>query len=72
MSKRDNHYFIYPVDEKKKKTGHTICVILRDGMIFHGISLCSKKDNFSKKEGRLLAFDRAMKEYTEYLMKSKK
>lgn len=64
---RKEHYFIYPRDIRGERTGHTICVVLREGMMFHGEALCGPKDQFSRKEGRLVAFDRAQAAYMRYL-----
>lgn len=66
---RADHYFIYPRDKRGERTGHTICVILRDGNMFHGETLCSDGDQFSKKQGRLLSFDRAVASYKRYLLR---
>ena len=64
---RKDHYFIYPRDKNGKRTGHTICIVLRDGCMFHGETLCGEKDQFSKKQGRLISFDRAQQAYMRYL-----
>jgi len=53
-------YFIYPRDKNGKLTGHSICVMMHDGKVFHGTSLCSPKDNFNKTTGRDLAYKRAV------------
>lgn len=66
---RKEHYFIYPRDIRGVRTGHTFCVILREGMMFHGEALCGPKDQFSRKEGRLVAFNRAVEAYTRYLVR---
>lgn len=58
-SSRTSHYFIYPRNKDGKRTGQTICVLLHDGRIFHGISTCSKDDQFSRETGRDLAVKRA-------------
>lgn len=60
---REDHFFIYPKDPKGKRTGHCICVVLRDGSMYEGTALCSVNDNFSRKEGRKLAFQRAIAAY---------
>lgn len=64
---RKDHYYIYPVSKKNERTGHTICVLVRDGKIFHGITLCSKKDQFSYVKGRQLAKSRAIEAYNRHL-----
>ena len=65
MSKnsRDDHFFIYPRTKEGQPTGHVYCVILREGQMFEGSSLCSPKDQFVKATGRKLAYERAMAEY---------
>ena len=68
---RKDHYFIYPRDMHGQRTGHTICIILREGCMFHGETLCGPSDQFSKKEGRLIAFNRAMEAYNRYLSRCK-
>lgn len=67
---RTDHFFIYPRDQKRKRTGHCICVLLREGQMFEGTALCSKVDNFSRKEGRRLAFERAVTAYEKVTGKS--
>lgn len=60
---RNDHFFIYPRFEHGDLTGHTYCVLLRDGRMYEGSALCSINDNFEKKRGRALAFQRAILEY---------
>lgn len=67
MSRRDESFFIYPRDKNNKRTGHCIAIILREGSMFEGTALCSSTDQFSKKEGRLIAFQRAEEAYMRYL-----
>lgn len=67
MSRRDDSFFIYPKNKNGKRTGHCIAVILRDGLMFEGTSLCSENDQFSKKEGRLIAFNRAQEAYMRFV-----
>lgn len=62
-----SHYYIYPRDKRGVRTGHTICVLLKDGKIFHGTALCSIKDQFSRAEGRKRALERAEETYSRYL-----
>ena len=69
MSDRTDHFFIYPRDTKGNRTGHTICVLLREGKMFHGVALCSKKDSFEKVVGRELAHIRALEAYNKHLEK---
>lgn len=69
MTNRSDHYFIYPKNYKGQKTGTTICVILRDGLIFHGEATLSPRDQFCRKTGRLLAFERAQQQYQRYLFR---
>lgn len=66
---RQDHFFIYPKDKKGKRLGNTICVILRDGSMFQGEAICSPEDQFNRKTGRMLSFQRALDEYTRYLQK---
>ena len=63
---RTDHYFIYCKDYEKKYTGTTICVILREGLMFHGESFCSASDQFNKKIGRQIAYNRAIEAYNNY------
>ncbi len=63
---RTDHYFIYCKDHERKYTGSTVCVILREGLMFHGESFCSPKDQFNKKIGRSIAFARAIEAYEKY------
>lgn len=66
---RKDHYFIYPKDHKGLRTGTTLCVILRDGLIFHGEATLSPNDQFCRKTGRLLSFDRAAQQYQRYILR---
>jgi hypothetical protein len=59
-------YFIYPRNKDGKRTGHTICVLLKDGKMFHGTALCSADDQFSRAEGRELAELRALEAYVKH------
>lgn len=56
---RKSHYFIYPRNKEGKRTGQTLCVLMHDGRIFHGMSTCSNDDQFCKTTGRNLALTRA-------------
>ena len=69
---RSDHYFIYVRDSEGNFTGNTICVMVRENKVFHGEARCSKQDQFSKKEGRLLAYERALDSYFRYLERLKK
>ena len=60
-------YFIYPRDKNGVKTGHCIAVVLREGLIFSGTSLCAKNDQFSKAIGRELALQRAEESYQKFI-----
>jgi len=62
---RTDHFFIYPQDKNGKHLGVTICVVLRDGRMYHGEALCSENDQFNKKVGRELSFERAIFEYNK-------
>lgn len=66
---RTDHYFIYCKDNKNRYTGTTICVLLRNGMMYHGESFCSEQDQFSKKVGRAIAFARAEQAFEKYTEK---
>ena len=69
MTNRKDHYFIYLKDKNGNRTGHTICVIIRDNMIFHGITICSASEQFNKKVARQLSFERALQQYNRYLVR---
>lgn len=55
---------IYDIPQEKKGT---ICLNYNDEEIKIGISLCSPKDNFSRKIGREIAYDRCMGNDIDYL-----
>ena len=59
-------YFIYPRDHHGELTGHSICVMIHGGKIFHGSSYCSPDDQFDKKLGRELAHRRALASIQKY------
>lgn len=63
---RTTHYFIYPRDKAGKRTGQTICILLHEGKMFHGISTCSEEDQFCKKTGREVALQRAERSVALY------
>lgn len=60
---RTSEFFIYPKDIKGKYTGHSIAVLLRNGRMYSGESICSNQDQFEKAVGRELAYFRAWSEY---------
>ena len=66
-----DHYYIYPTDKNGNRTGHTICVLLKDGKIFHGMALCSEEDQFEFKVGREKAKTRAEEAYQRHLERCK-
>lgn len=59
----EKYFFIYPEDKNGKRTGHTICILVDsvcgETKVFHGISLCSPKDQFEYTKGREKALKRA-------------
>lgn len=65
------HYYIYPRDKRGNKTGHTICVIQKDGKIFHGIANCSQGDQFEYEKGRKISLERALACYEKHLQRKK-
>ncbi len=69
---KENLTFIYPRNRKGQKSGHTIAVLIKDGMIFFGESLCSEEDHFNKVVGREMALARAEDKYEKYLARIKK
>lgn len=71
MNRRET-IFIYPKTKNGERTGHTIAVVIREGMMFYGEALCSKEDQFSRKEGRELALVRAEERYKKYLERTAK
>lgn len=60
----DQYNSIYDIPQEKKGT---ICLYYDDEEIKIGISLCSPQDNFSRKIGREIAYDRCMSDDTDYL-----
>jgi hypothetical protein len=62
MARRDCYYH-YPKDKNGKYTGHTLCMLLKDGLIYHGEALCASEDHFTKSIGRKLAYERAIEAY---------
>lgn len=63
MSDRSDHYFIYVKNKENKHTGITICVMQKDGKLWHGQATCGPKDQFNKATGRQISYERAMYEY---------
>lgn len=59
---RSDHFFIYPKTKTGKNTGHTICVLLSEGKMYHGVAVCSETDQFTKAIGREIAYSRAKAE----------
>lgn len=69
INSRKDHFFIYPKDKTGKVTGHTICIALRDGEMYEGVTLCSPEDNFNRKIGRQIALSRALEAYEKVKQK---
>jgi hypothetical protein len=63
MNRQEEFYYIHPKDKDGKYYGITICVLVRDGVIFHGQATCSKEEQFNKKIGRELSHQRAEDAY---------
>ena len=63
---RGSMYYIYPKNKEGKRTGQTLCVLLHDGRIFHGLSTCSKEDQFCRSTGRKIALIRAQGAVSRY------
>ena len=73
MTSRDDHYYIYVRDKNGNRvTGHTICVMVHDGKIFHGTALCSDSDQFSYEKGRELAKEKALASISRFEERNKK
>lgn len=66
LSSRSSQYYIYPKNKEGKRTGQTLCVLLHDGRIFHGLSTCSDKDQFCRDTGRQIALSRAQNSVVRY------
>lgn len=64
---RSDHYFMYVKDKNGNRiTNHTICVMVRDGKIFHGVAICSEDDQFEYAKGREVAFQKALSSYAKF------
>lgn len=63
MNRQEDTYYIHPKDKDGKYYGITICVLVKDGIIFHGQSTVGSGDQFSKKVGRELSHQRAIAAY---------
>jgi hypothetical protein len=72
MSNRTDHFFIYPKGTDGHPTGNAICVLLRDGKMYHGEAVCSDEDQFDKKIGREIAYQRAVEAADAASNKTKK
>jgi len=68
---RTDHYFIYPRNKNGQRTGHTICVLIRGGKVFHGTSLCSQHDQFELKKGRELSKQRAEEAFERHIERNR-
>lgn len=63
-----NISYFYTKDKQGNRTGHTLCVITNEEYrTFIGSALCSKADQFSRKEGRELALERAHIAFYKYV-----
>lgn len=69
MNLIETEAYHYPKDNKGKRTGSTICILIRDGHIFCGEAVCSPEDTFSRKVGRQIAKSRAETYHQRYLAK---
>lgn len=63
---RTSHYYVYIKDKNGKRTGQTLCLMAHDGKVFHGMSTCSKEDQFNKDTGRKIALIRAQGSVQRY------
>lgn len=66
----DNNYITFYFKHHRdtnKKLFATTCTFIDDNkkIISVGVSICSEKDNFYRKRGRDISFNRAMKAYVE-------
>lgn len=57
----------YTKDKNGKKTGNTICVLIRENRIFFGEAICAKEDQFSKSVGRNTAKKKAYESYVRWI-----
>lgn len=62
----DSVSYQYPVDKNGRKTGHTICIVVKYNKAFVGTSLCSEKDQFCYAIGRHEALCRALVSLKSY------
>lgn len=65
----NNHCWHYVKDSKGKRTGSTVCILVRGGRIFIGEAVLAPGDQFCKRTGRLLSFDRANESYQAWIKK---
>lgn len=68
---QETEAYHYPKDNKGKRTGNTLCILVRDGYIFVGEAACSPEDEFSRKVGRKIAKGRAEQRHKNFLSKVK-
>jgi hypothetical protein len=65
----ENCCWHYPKDARGKRTGNTVCILVRDGRIFVGEAVLSPEDQFSKKVGREISKQRAENSYKSWCLK---
>lgn len=66
MNMKETEAYHYSKNNQGKRTGSTVCIIVRDGHIFVGEAVCSPEDTFSRKVGRELARGRAEARHQRY------
>ncbi len=60
----------YTKDKHGRRTGNTVCVLLREGRIFFGEAICSSEDQFARYKGREVAKRKAQDSYARWLQKA--
>jgi hypothetical protein len=68
-SEIESECYHYPKFPNGKKTGNTICVLVREGRLFLGEAVLSHPDQFCKQTGREIAKARAEQSYKSWLLK---
>jgi hypothetical protein len=72
ITDKEDCAYHYPKNKDGTKTGHTLCILVREDRIFVGESRCGGTDQFSRSTGRSIAKGRAEKSYARYLAKKQR
>lgn len=66
----ESEAYHYTKNKNGKRTGNTVCVLVKEGRIFFGEAICSPEDQFSRAKGREVAKKKAYFSYARWIAKA--